>query len=126
MQAVAISFLLTTATINKKHNIPERYLEQVLATLRRGGLVRSHRGARGGFVLAREPHEITLLEVIMLMDGERKQRGSEIAPTVDREIIYKIWQENNVRSQQFLDAITLEDVRQQKDALKQVDLMYYI
>jgi Rrf2 family protein len=126
LQAVAISFLLTTATINKKHNIPERYLEQVLATLRRGGLVRSHRGARGGFVLAREPHEITLLEVIMLMDGERKQRGSEIAPTVDREIIYKIWQENNVRSQQFLDAITLEDVRQQKDALKQVDLMYYI
>jgi Rrf2 family protein len=118
LQAVAISFLLTTATINKKHNIPERYLEQVLATLRRGGLVRSHRGARGGFVLAREPHEITLLEVIMLMDGERKQRGSEIAPTVDREIIYKIWQENNVRSQQFLDAITLEDVRQQKDALK--------
>lgn len=117
---------LTTAAINEKHSIPERYLEQVLATLRRGGLVRSHRGARGGFVLAREPHEITLLEVIMLMDGERKQRDREIALTVEREIIYKIWQENNSRSHQFLGAITLEDLRQQRDALTQADPMYYI
>lgn len=117
---------LTTAAINEKHNIPERYLEQILATLRRGGLVRSHRGAKGGFVLAREPHDITLLEVITLMDGERKQRSNEIVPTIEREIIYKIWQENNLRSQQFLGAITLKDLSQQRDALKQTNPMYYI
>lgn len=117
---------LTTTAINAKHNIPERYLEQILATLRRGGLVRSHRGSKGGFVLAREPHDITLLEVITLMDGERRQRSSEVALTVEREVVYKIWQENNLRSQQFFSAITLKDLHQQKDALKQTTPMYYI
>lgn len=117
---------LTTAAINEKHNIPERYLEQILTILRRGGLVRSHRGARGGFVLAREPHEITLLEVIALMDGERKQRNAEGALTLEREVIYQLWQENNARSQEFLGSITLQDLRQQRDALKQTDPMYYI
>jgi Rrf2 family protein len=117
---------VTTGAINEKHNIPERYLEQVLAILRRGGLVRSHRGARGGFVLAREPREITLLDVVVLMDGERKQRSGETGSTIDREVIYKVWQENNLRSQQFLSTVTLEDLLQQRDALKQTNPMYYI
>ncbi|GAP94158.1 RrF2 family transcriptional regulator [Leptolyngbya sp. NIES-2104] len=117
---------LTAAAINEKHQIPERYLEQILATLRRGGLVHSHRGSKGGFVLAREPHEITLLDVVTLMDGERKQRNLDAASTVEREMIYKIWQENDLRSQQFLSTITLKDLRQQRDALLQANPMYYI
>lgn len=117
---------LTTTAINEKHKIPERYLEQILTTLRRGGLVQSHRGARGGFVLAREPHEITILEVIALMDGERKQRNVEGVPTSEQEVIYQLWQENNARSQQFLGSITLQDLCQQRDALRQSEPMYYI
>lgn len=117
---------LTATAINEKHQIPERYLEQILATLRRGGLVRSHRGSRGGFVLAREPHEITLLDIVSLIDGERKQRNLDVSPTIEREIIYKIWQENNLRSQQFLATITLKDLGQQRDALLQANPMYYI
>lgn len=116
---------LTSAAINEKHAIPERYLEQILATLRRGGIVRSLRGSKGGFVLACEPHEITLLDIITLMDGERKQRNIA-APTIEREIIYKIWHENNVRSQGFLGSITLKDLLQQRDALQQSNPMYYI
>lgn len=119
------TYPLTAAAINEKHQIPERYLEQILATLRRGGLVRSHRGSKGGFVLAREPHEITLLDVVTVMDGERKPRNLDAA-TLDREIIYKIWQESNLRSQQFFSTITLMDLRQQRDALLQANPMYYI
>ncbi|BAU11831.1 BadM/Rrf2 family transcriptional regulator [Leptolyngbya sp. NIES-3755] len=117
---------LTSAAINEKHHIPERYLEQILAILRRGGLVRSLRGSRGGFVLAREPHEITLLEIITLMDGERKQRSLENTPTIEREIIYKVWDENNLRSQEFLGSITLSNLRQQRDARIESHPMYYI
>ena len=40
--------------------IPDRYLAQLLMTLRRGGFVRSQRGAKGGYLLAREPWQITL------------------------------------------------------------------
>ena len=50
--------------IAAQQNIPDRYLEQLLATLRRYGLVRSQRGAKGGYLLAREPWKITLLEVV--------------------------------------------------------------
>ncbi|MBD1843462.1 Rrf2 family transcriptional regulator [Cyanobacteria bacterium FACHB-63] len=117
---------LTSAAINEKHDIPERYLEQILATLRRGGIVRSLRGSKGGFVLAREPHEITLLDIVTLMDGERRQRNIDAAPTVEREIIYKIWYENNARSQELLGSITLKDLLQQRDALQQSNPMYYI
>lgn len=52
-----------------QQNIPDRYLEQLLATLRRGNLVRSQRGSKGGYLLAREPWPITLLDVINCLDG---------------------------------------------------------
>ncbi|HEY9826719.1 MAG TPA: Rrf2 family transcriptional regulator, partial [Stenomitos sp.] len=55
--------------IAARQDIPDRYLEQLLATLRRSGLVRSQRGAKGGYMLAREPWQITVLEVIRCIEG---------------------------------------------------------
>ena len=45
------------------------YLEQLLHRLRKGGLLKSVRGPRGGYVLARLPHQITLAEVVHILDG---------------------------------------------------------
>ena len=50
--------------IAARQDLPEKYLEQVLTPLRNAGLVRSVRGARGGYRLARDPGEITLLEIV--------------------------------------------------------------
>lgn len=50
-------------------HIPQSYLRKVLQLLARGGLVASHRGARGGFSLARDPGGITLQHVVEAMDG---------------------------------------------------------
>jgi Rrf2 family protein len=50
-------------------DIPDRYLEQLLATLRRGGLIKGIRGTKGGYVLAREPREITLLMLYVVWKG---------------------------------------------------------
>lgn len=55
--------------IASQQEIPDRYLEQLLATLRRAAIVRSQRGAKGGYVLAREPWQITLLEVVRCIEG---------------------------------------------------------
>ncbi len=44
--------------ISAQHNIPDRYLEQLLATLRRCGLVRSQRGSKGGYYLGKEPEQM--------------------------------------------------------------------
>ncbi|MFM6280191.1 MAG: RrF2 family transcriptional regulator, partial [Dolichospermum sp.] len=50
--------------IAAKQPIPERYLEQILAQLRRAGLVQSQRGSKGGFVLMNDPWQITVLEIV--------------------------------------------------------------
>src|SRR5918998_936906 len=59
--------------IAAQQNIPDRYLEQLLATMRRCGLIRSQRGAKGGYILAREPWKITLLDVINCLEGSDSQ-----------------------------------------------------
>lgn len=55
--------------IAERRSIPPRFLEQLFVGLRRGELVQAVRGARGGFVLAREPHQITVLEVVEALEG---------------------------------------------------------
>jgi len=52
-----------------RNNIPIKFLEQIFLVLRHAGIVRSHAGARGGYILARSPEEITLGQVIRVLDG---------------------------------------------------------
>ena len=49
--------------------VPESYLAKIFQGLAKAGLVRSHRGARGGFSLARSPQDITLRQIIEAIDG---------------------------------------------------------
>jgi len=55
--------------ISRRQDIPVSYLSQLLHALRRAGLVRSIRGARGGYVLARPPSAISLLEILRVLEG---------------------------------------------------------
>src|SRR5829696_3680544 len=53
----------------RRREIPVQFLEQLFAVLRRGGLLKSQRGVKGGYSFAREPASITVLEVVELLDG---------------------------------------------------------
>jgi Rrf2 family protein len=55
--------------IAERREIPPRFLEQLFVALRRGGVVSAVRGARGGFVLERDPASITVLEVVEALEG---------------------------------------------------------
>lgn len=55
--------------IAERREIPPRFLEQLFVALRRGGLVSALRGAKGGFVLTREPGRITILEIVEALEG---------------------------------------------------------
>ena len=59
-----------TKAIAERQNIPEAYLEQLISQLRRSGLVKSVRGAQGGYLLAREPDKISVGEVLRTLEGE--------------------------------------------------------
>lgn len=49
--------------------VPEHFLSKILQTLSRGGLITSHRGSAGGFALAKSPEDVTLLDVVEVVDG---------------------------------------------------------
>jgi Rrf2 family transcriptional regulator, cysteine metabolism repressor len=53
----------------RRRDIPVQFLEQLFATLRRAGILRSQRGVKGGYSFAREPSSIAVLEIVELLDG---------------------------------------------------------
>ena len=60
----------------RRREIPVQFLEQLFAVLRRAGLLKSQRGVKGGYSFARQPSDITVLELVELLDG-RLGAGSE-------------------------------------------------
>jgi Rrf2 family protein len=57
------------AELARRRQIPVQFLEQLFATLRRSGVLRSQRGVKGGYFFARPASEITVLELVELLDG---------------------------------------------------------
>ncbi len=58
--------------ISSKASIPQNYLEQLLSKLRRAELVKSIRGARGGYILAREAKDILVKDILIALEGDLK------------------------------------------------------
>lgn len=110
-------------------DIPDRYLEQLLAVLRRGGIVKSQRGARGGYYLARAPWQITLVEVLACLEGTDTSAGDAVTDAecrLESAIVHEIWREASQAARQVFAAYTLQTLKERRDARKQLDLMYYI
>src|SRR6266849_11061556 len=53
----------------RKRDVPVQFLEQLFAVLRRAGVINSQRGVKGGYRFARPPSEVTVLEIVELLDG---------------------------------------------------------
>lgn len=62
--------LLSSTEIAEREKIPRRYLEQILAALRQSGLVKSTRGAKGGFSLGLPPEDVTVADIVKSVEGE--------------------------------------------------------
>lgn len=113
--------------IAAQQEIPDRYLEQLLATLRRSGLVRSQRGARGGYILAREPRQITVLEVMNSIEGhDATSLHSKSVETVEKKVLKDLWNGSCEAMRGILQKHTLQDLCDLRDAQRQSELMYYI
>ena len=63
--------------VAERRGIPVQFLEQLFSTLRRAGILVSHRGAKGGYTLARPADQINVLEVVQALDGVVGQEGKE-------------------------------------------------
>jgi Rrf2 family protein len=60
---------ISNKDLAERNNIPSRFLEQILLTLKHGRIVHSQKGPRGGYSLERAPGQITLAEIVRLLDG---------------------------------------------------------
>ena len=66
------------AELARRREIPVQFLEQLFATLRRAGVLRSQRGVKGGYSFARPAGEITVLELVELLDGPVGQEATGV------------------------------------------------
>lgn len=116
--------------IARRQGIPLHYLNQLLLTMRRAGLIESVRGPQGGHLLARPPQQITLLNILTALEGpllpdEPARDG--LSPTVPEDLVAvnELWSELRGRILEVFATITLDDLCQRKrQGVEQS--MYYI
>ncbi|QXD32243.1 Rrf2 family transcriptional regulator [Candidatus Pelagisphaera phototrophica] len=100
--------------------IPAKYLAQILSELRNGGLVESRRGKQGGYLLARTPVQISISDVIFLIESEMFSESSRVSGD-SGEAVAKAWAEIQERFEESVRSITLADL-----AVRENQEMYYI
>jgi len=107
---------LVIGDVAHRQEVSEKYLENLMAQLRAGGLVRTARGSRGGYALSRSPSQITLGEVVRILDGSLALvpclDDPELCHRVGRCVTRRIWSKLYERIADVLDNITLADMVQ--------------
>jgi Rrf2 family cysteine metabolism transcriptional repressor len=101
-------------TIADAHDIPQRFLVQILLQLKGAGLVESTRGAAGGYQLARPPEKISLANIINAIDrGAPRTLPDAPAGSPAVAAIRAVWHEVQAREQRLLNERTLADLVRQ-------------
>ena len=126
----AIAQPLQIRQIANQQSIPDRYLEQLLATLKRQGLVKSQRGSKGGYILAREPREISILEIIRGIEGNdpisEQKNGKPTNESTSLSVIREVWKSSQIAAANVLASCTLKDLCDQQRQRQVTTSMYYI
>jgi Rrf2 family cysteine metabolism transcriptional repressor len=101
------------AELARRREIPVQFLEQLFSVLRRAGVLRSFRGAKGGYAFARDPATITILEIVELLDGRLDADATGV------------FEEAASAAREVLRGVTLAELieREERDA---ATAMYYI
>jgi Rrf2 family protein len=111
-------------SIADDHGIPSRFLVQILLQLKGAGLVASTRGAMGGYQLTRPPDEISLGEVMAVIDGPDEPLTSSASPhSTCAKVLKAAWQDVANVEQETLRSITFADLIERT---RQREDMYYI
>ncbi|HVU15328.1 MAG TPA: Rrf2 family transcriptional regulator [Candidatus Didemnitutus sp.] len=111
---------LSIEQLSRTESVPANFLAQILGDLRHGRLVVSRRGIQGGFRLARAPGEITLFDIINVIEGELLAPATEPGGRSGRAL-RQIWDEIGAAISEKARGYTLEAMASRIDAE-----MYYI
>ena len=93
------------------HGIPSRFLVQILLQLKGAGLVSSTRGAAGGYRLVRDPAQITLSDVMSVIDGRQDEpAGNATRDTAASQTLTQVWGEVATVQREMLESISFADL----------------
>ncbi len=106
---------ITVKTIAERQDISEKYLEQIISVLNKGGFVRSVRGAQGGYRIAKEPSDYTVGSILRLTEGslapvacldsaENECERCDTCETLD------VWRQLADAINRVVDGVTLQDL----------------
>ncbi|RKD34621.1 RrF2 family transcriptional regulator [Thermohalobacter berrensis] len=119
--------------IANKQSVSDNYLEQLIAVLKKEGLVNSVRGAQGGYMLAKQPKEITVGEILRALEGNIAPTDCAVEDeefTCEREkhcVTKVVWVKIRDSVNEVIDSITLQDMIDEEKKLSNNDgYMYYI
>ncbi len=119
--------------IAQRQAIPLRFLEQVLSSMKKAGLVESLRGAKGGYVLRKSPSAISLAEIVEALDGPLSHTGARTAdgnggrPAMPGSLLAQVWERVRQAELGVLSGITLKELADRHATLQQQrTLMYHI
>ena len=109
--------------IAKRQGISEKYLEHIITTLKVAGLVKSFRGAHGGYTLAKPPTQIKLAQIIKTLEGSTALvecvDDPECCPQAGLCVTRDVWTEIKRATDEILESISLEDLVKQGKRKKQ-------
>lgn len=119
--------------VSRRQGIPLRFLEQVLHAMKNAGLVESHRGAQGGYLLSREPAAISLADIFESLEGPVFHR-TRVDPRVRNRHVTRpelllddVWEKVQEAERKVLESVTIEQLAASQRAIDaQRNPMYHI
>ena len=116
--------------IAKREEISVGYLEHLIPPLKSAGLIKSSRGAHGGYSLAKEPSEINLREIVQVLEGSLSPvdciDSIEVCQRSRQCVTRDIWVELGEKILETLENVTLNDLVEKKRNKLQDSSLYYI
>ena len=129
----ARSHPLSLRQLSQEEKLPVKFLEQIMMTLKKAGLVQSTKGKHGGYVLSRPPSKIKLGEIIRVIDGPLSplETGEEIRKKILKEErhpgLYAVFFDVRNATCAIIDKTSLADVcEKSSDLVRTKGVMYYI
>jgi len=101
--------------IATKRKIPNKYLEKLFRRMRIGGIVKSVKGRKGGYMLTRDPDKITIKDIIKAVDGRTnihncsERKTEKLCEFLDNCSFKDFWNNFNTHINDFLESYTLAD-----------------
>lgn len=119
--------------IARRQAIPIRFLEQVLHSMKKAGLVESLRGAQGGYLLLKEPSALSVADVLEVLEGPVFQRAFQSDHSLDRPLpkqellLGQVWKQVAQAEHEVLNRITIDKLADRQRAIEERrNPMYHI